>query len=190
MDGPTRRCAGGAAALDPMPKTAPTESIRFCARSALNMCCAPVGPFCELPGARRNHPWGIILAPRELQRPSKVQEFDEAVSWDKKELSCASGLFAQLRCREPTRSLWSFSQPQALGLLKLAAFDLHLPYSTMSLYMFRHGGASHDALTQARTIEQIKQRGRWLSADVGAPAALRPFRNPCQRSTSSLMREA
>ena len=31
------------------------------------------------------------------------------------------------------------------------------------LYSLRHGGASHDALTQERTVEQVKVRGRWGS---------------------------
>lgn len=103
------------------------------------------------------------MAPRELNRPSKVQEFDEFVSWDKPSLAWAGALFAELRARPRGVSLWPFHQQRALYFLKLAACQLCLPYETISLYMLRHGGASHDALCRLRTIEQIKQRGRWLS---------------------------
>ena len=31
------------------------------------------------------------------------------------------------------------------------------------LYMLRHGGASHDAMTGARGLRDIQDRGRWLT---------------------------
>eukprot|EP00972_Heterocapsa_arctica_P048005 7080248-Heterocapsa_arctica.AAC.1 len=37
------------------------------------------------------------------------------------------------------------------------------PVRHRAVYSFRHGGASHDALNHVRTLEQIKQRGRWKS---------------------------
>lgn len=113
--------------------------------------------------AQSQLPWGVILAAAERHRPSKVVEFDEAVTWDKPSLSWVTGVFVDLRRRDSTRPLWDCSHAQALALLKMAAYHLDLPYDQVSLYMLRHGGASNDALHKMRSIEQIKQLGRCLS---------------------------
>lgn len=131
----------------------PSESLRMLATQLVP----------PLRSQRVEHPWGVILEPAEPNRASKVHEFDEAVSWDKPSLSWAAGAFAELSQRDPTTPLWVVSHSQALKMLKKAAYELDLPYQGMSLYMLRHGGASNDALMKTRTIEHIKQRGRWLS---------------------------
>ena len=60
-------------------------------------------------------------------------------------------------------TVWNFSAVEALAWFKEGVGTMKLPYVMPSLYMLRHGGASHDAWAQTRSIEMIKKRGRWMS---------------------------
>ena len=94
--------------------------------------------------------------------PSKNRIFDDGVPLDSPVfpwLPSALIKHLRLRSRPATALMFVFKYPELLAAFKLACKDLKI--ADASLYRLRHGGASHDAAAQLRTLVEIKRRGRW-----------------------------
>ena len=57
--------------------------------------------------------------------------------------------------------MWSFTYQEWAAAFKTALQQAGLGGLGASLYSNRHGGASEDVLTQARSLAGVKARGRW-----------------------------
>ena len=129
-------------------------------------------------GARAGASWSLNLHAREHAVASKTEEFDEAMPLDLKRQAALGPALAALlqerygpgwRAALLKRSGWSpplftITATDAGKAFNGAVKALKLSsVGVTSRYQLRHGGASHDAATGARSLEQIRHRGRWRS---------------------------
>ncbi|WP_248793382.1 hypothetical protein, partial [Escherichia coli] len=63
--------------------------------------------------------------------------------------------------RPPAGPLWPNSAIETIDLFAAAVSFLGLESLNPSRYSLRHGGASEDILSKARSVEAVKQRGHW-----------------------------
>ena len=106
--------------------------------------------------------WGLILNDWEGQHPGKTGVFDESVLLDQDRWLWPP-LQALTLARPSPGPLWDFSPYQLRQAWLNAVQTLGLAGLAPQLHSLRHGGASDDALTKRRTIQEIKMRGRWSS---------------------------
>ena len=64
-----------------------------------------------------------------------------------------------LRGQSSKNPLWSFTYPTPRRFFQKATTDLTLP--PIVPYRWRHPGPSIDTADRSRSLEQVKQRGRW-----------------------------
>ena len=123
-------------------------------------------------GAGHLH-WALHLYPTELLRPGKTGGFDEAVlidnfAWIHPFLSLL------IDRRDPLDRLWPIAPAVVRSQFQAALAALGMQQLEVSRYALRHGGASHDMLTQSRSMLAIQNRGHWRSnlslARYGKPA--------------------
>ena len=107
--------------------------------------------------------WCLLLHPSEGQQRSKSGHFDEGVRLDSSWSRWMSPFLEILMGPQDARRLWPFEHHELVAAVKAATATLRLEHMKPCLYSLRHGGASHDAVTGARTLEQIQHRGRWAS---------------------------
>ena len=108
--------------------------------------------------------WALRLFPEQGLVRSKTGNFDDAITLDHDFLSFAAPFFSLLSVdRPPSTRLWPFSHDQLREHLRRAVDHLGLMNMNVCLYKLRHGGASHDVLTSARPVLNVKLRGRWTS---------------------------
>ena len=94
-------------------------------------------------------------------RPGKTGVTDESVLVDAPELW---PVLHALTLNAPAgASLWNFTPAEVRAKFAQALTELGLQKESPSLYTLRHGGASHDLLSEARSIAEVKERGRWIS---------------------------
>lgn len=106
--------------------------------------------------------WGILLNPREYKIASKTKGFDDSILLDT-HLWIADFLHMLRRNRSGQTRLWPMSALQILERFRHAIQVLQLQSMDPCRYRLRHGGASHDLLTQQRTLSEVKNRGHWAS---------------------------
>ena len=121
----------------------------------------------------RNHRWyAIVLNPGEAGVTSKTLEFDNALSFDLvRHQHLARALDAMLKQRLSKRAGRRKSKELPLFKTKskeltrlLLQFHRGAKLSALGpphLYRFRHSAASHDFGIQARSLEEVRRRGRW-----------------------------
>ena len=129
-------------------------------------------------GARAGTSWSLNLHRREHAVASKTEEFDEAMQLDlERQVALGPALAAILESRYGPHwrqavlkrsaappPLFTIGADDAVKAFNRAVKALKLgSVGVTSRYQLRHGGASHDAATAARTLEQIRHRGRWRS---------------------------
>ena len=113
---------------------------------------------------RRLRHHGLQLHPFEMQVGSKARQFDDGVPLDSEIfpwLPKAMVRTLRLNQRAATDKMFDFQYKELLSLFRQACEELKV--RDPSLYRLRHGGASHDAATRMRTLQEIKRRGRWAS---------------------------
>ena len=116
----------------------------------------------KVAAGRHYSSWGLLLHDAALGDPGKTGMFDAAVLLDRCDwlLPCLEALKAQSL---EDGSLWDFApaelQRQFAMLVKVLGLESLSPH----LYSLRHGGASDDLVTAARTQEEVKVRGRWAT---------------------------
>ena len=127
------------------------------------------GEISELRGASLVPPskgiskhWAFVIRPHELGRPTKTGRFNDVVIWDVHGLNWVNKLFEELRNRRNSQeTLWPFTDGEFLKKFNQGAAELGVPW--LSRYHARHSGASWDALQKHRTLQEVQQRGRWVS---------------------------
>ena len=109
-------------------------------------------------------PWGVVLFPNEDGLVSKTGTSDQSLLADSSAYPWQA-IFLERLSKEPKgRRLFDLKHEEWLKLFRAAAALEHLnQFGTIVLHMLRHTGASHEMFTGAKTLEQIKKRGRWLS---------------------------
>ena len=106
---------------------------------------------------------GLVLSPLSSGRPSKANNWEEAVMVDViPELQHALR-YLKVKALAPQERLWPFPPGALQDLLQTTAARQWLEEFRVSLYSLRHGGASKDLLGKTRTLAEVKARGRWQS---------------------------
>ena len=105
--------------------------------------------------------FGVLLHPTEAGRPGKTGMWDETVLIDDTRLFPA--LWHLVTTRPSRESCWLHSTAEDIHAMTDAINALGLQELGLCRYSMRHGGASHDLLTSARTVDAVKRRGRWRS---------------------------
>ena len=113
------------------------------------------------PTLRAPNVWGILIAPEELHIRSKTQAFDESVTIDWKTPAISMWYRKLTIGRKLDDSLFSLCYVQFNKLFGRMAEISGVSDLRPHPYSVRHGGASHDYLTEKRTLEQVRLRGRW-----------------------------
>ena len=130
-------------------------------------------------GTGRFRAYDVILNPFEAEAASKTNEFDSALSLDLPrhaalgpalESMIGRRLGARWRPAErqvaanapkQARRLFEVTQAQVTAGVKLVLKEVGVDMGVAHLYRARHGGASFDFSTKARTLEEVRRRGRW-----------------------------
>jgi integrase len=112
--------------------------------------------------------WTAILHPLEEHIPSKTQEYDETVSFDKpwmRFIAEATYRHLNLSGRGKAEKIFSCSAQQMKKFMEKGFNKLGLEsLGSAHPYRLRHGGASRDYQHKMRSLTEIQKRGRWKSA--------------------------
>ena len=111
--------------------------------------------------------WSVLLHPFEDGVSSKTRAFDESMFADSPAFPFLPQLMQCLASRKgdpgvtpvfgTAYRLWTSRFQESVATARLEAAG---PWV---LYQLRHGGASHELAVQARRLDEIKKRGRWLT---------------------------
>ena len=96
-------------------------------------------------------------------------EKDASRTWEKL-LGVLPGL---LQSQQPPDNLWTFSPAQMVAEFQTSLEQFGVSHLGWVRYSLRHAGASNDLLSQRRTLEGIKMRGRW-STDASLKRYTKP----------------
>ena len=115
---------------------------------------------CDLvpPVGRELRLWTLLVCSSELDQPSKTGEFDDSVIWDHVPLQFMTSTFASLHQRGK-RCLWDFGYVELGNAVKSVVAELGV--QNLVLYSLRHSGASWDASSRRRSLQEVQKRGRW-----------------------------
>ena len=121
--------------------------------------------FCDLlpPHGPFEH-FSILIAPWEVQAPSKTKTFDDCVRLNSKLRPEVELLVRQLvtGCTgDRTAKAFPFTHQKLADEFSRALEFLWLSPFHFVLYSLRHGGPSADRATNARTPLEVQRRGRW-----------------------------
>ena len=120
----------------------------------------------------------IILRASALEVPGKTEEFDMSVPLDLARQGWLQYLLTtwcqDLAREEPRRD---FDLEDLSRWLRKASEALQLEPLRPSAYQFRHGGASHDRLVEARPLAEVQLCGGWK-----AFSCVRKYRKHCRIS--------
>ncbi|CAK0826240.1 unnamed protein product, partial [Prorocentrum cordatum] len=130
----------------------PQEAFRLAGRHLV----PPVAHLGQAPT-----PWGLLLHDSDLQLPGKTNLWDESVLLD--QAPWLESALEALRIVAGDGPLWDFQPTSVARLFVDACRALGLMHLQPHLYSLRHGGASEDLLSGARTAEQVMRRGRWAT---------------------------
>lgn len=104
----------------------------------------------------------IQLHPESRGAASKTGFFDDGVSLDSATFPSLGSLLVELaQNREPSAPLFDRSYAHMTRVFEKACDRLGI--QDRSMYRLMHGGASHDRASNARTLAEIKKRGRWAA---------------------------
>jgi hypothetical protein len=106
----------------------------------------------------------LLLAPTDLNKPTKTQVFNESVLLDSRDRPWLGPLLVEW-CSQfgPGQRVFPFRDHEFRAKVTKAASLAGLEKWKVTPYLFRHSGPSHDCLTRARDLMTIKKRGRWRS---------------------------
>eukprot|EP00971_Amphidinium_carterae_P183870 3650286-Amphidinium_carterae.1 len=105
--------------------------------------------------------WSLLLNASADLHLSKTGAADESVQFDTLGYEWLGEVFEILRRHRHQRSAWTFGYPLVLKLFKWSGLKFKVPHFTP--YRLRHSGPSADRLAGTRSLQEIQQRGRWLS---------------------------
>lgn len=105
-----------------------------------------------------------IVAHQQHQRVSKTGENDVYIPLDLPRHHMLTILLQQVvRSTTPGTALWPFEYEHLRLTFLEAVRECELKPIGLTLHCLRHGGASHDMLVKARSIEGVRSRGSWKS---------------------------
>ena len=117
-------------------------------------------PSLEGVGARLS----FILSVAELQQPSKTNEVDSSVALDLPRHGWLEWVWRRVKGSHrgaPSSKVFDFDYPQLLSEVKMAAEAVGASVLGVTPHGMRHGGASHDRATRARSLQEVQRRGFW-----------------------------
>ena len=122
--------------------------------------------LCTPRGRAPYNQWGVVVRPRALgTTPSKTGVFDDTVivaeGCAERQWLCKVTAALHRRCRAGNPIFDELTLPQIEKFMHEARRATGLALSCLVPHGLRHGGPSHDALHNTRTLEQIQVRGRW-----------------------------
>ena len=123
------------------------------------------------PGGRdsRLSRWALVIAPADEIKRTKTGQQDDTIlmgtpgagrGWVPNLLNAL-----RLRARRQGSRLFHVDLPQLRALLHRHSHDLDLSQLNMTPHCLRHGGPSTDRLLNARSLQDVQRRGRWLAMD-------------------------
>jgi len=107
--------------------------------------------------------YALILAEEVITNPTNTQELNDSLTLDTVTAPWLGQLLDGLRARPSGQPLWPFNGTQYQVLLERCAELAGLQHMGVHAYGLRHGGASWDTYTKARSLAEVKARGRWLA---------------------------
>ena len=113
--------------------------------------------------ALANQCWAINLHPSMFQEVSKTQLSDEAIALNSQEIMALGPLLSRLCTGKPDDMLFGIDYRTMKQVFEEALSRSPLQRVRYVLYQARHGGPSHDRRNGARSIPEIRQRGRWTA---------------------------
>ena len=119
-----------------------------------------VAPNPAMPGQA----WfSLLLHDADIGIHGKTGMTDDSVSLDS--LAFMNDIFSLILAhRDPNEALFNFPAHRFNKLFARACVELNLGPLKPSLYALRHGGASDDLHSKARTALEVQLRGRWRTA--------------------------
>ena len=106
--------------------------------------------------------FAVLLHPSEAKVPGKTGIFDQGILIDS-DMWINPILRNLIQNRPRNAPLWSHNHNQILEVFNQAVVYLKLESLGVSMYTLRHGGASFDIMSRRRSMEEVKQRGRWAT---------------------------
>ncbi|CAK9091846.1 Putative surface protein bspA-like (TvBspA-like-625) [Durusdinium trenchii] len=105
----------------------------------------------------------LNLNPSERGASSKMGLSDETIVLDGRETPWMGLLLRRHLESHKAQKLFPIEYRQLKDAWQKALVGLQLSSKHCVLYQLRHSGPSHDRMTKARSLVDIKKRGRWLS---------------------------
>ncbi|CAK0877157.1 unnamed protein product, partial [Prorocentrum cordatum] len=114
-------------------------------------------------GPRHLSKYSILLFPAELEARSKTKDYDISILLDNPDFSWVDQMLDRLvEGRAIDAPLFPLDMRSWVRAFQQAGVALGLDaLGPPVLFQLRHGGASHEMLTNAREFGDIKKRGRW-----------------------------
>eukprot|EP00438_Fugacium_kawagutii_P005727 Skav230031 [mRNA] locus=scaffold261:317606:318451:- [translate_table: standard] len=114
--------------------------------------------------SRRYHHWTLLLHPQELGEPSKTGQFNDSLVVglkDREWVGTLLGRLYSLHTGQTDGAIFPFSLNSFEKEFRASVVALKLQKLRISPHCLRHGGASHDYLSQVLSLQDIQQRGCW-----------------------------
>lgn len=113
---------------------------------------------------------GALVAPAAIvlhtgeQDSSKTGERDICVPLDLDRHQQVALLLEKVaNARRPGQRLWDFDYDQFRKTFHMCMREAGIVNSELVIHCLRHGGATHDRMVGARTLEEVRRRGCWAS---------------------------
>jgi hypothetical protein len=116
-----------------------------------------VGPSSESPY------WALNLHPSARGGSSKVHVADESLMLDSSEVPWLGEVLGRLQIGVRDSLLCKVEYGEVRQPFEAIQRDLQVSPPLFVLYQLRHGGPSHDRRSGARSLAEIKRRGRWTA---------------------------
>ena len=131
----------------------------------LNLRPTDVVRPCPEAGRHYSENWGIIVGNAERAEVTKTRQVDDHIVISGTPRWWAPGLLSKLlsKARSDSTLLHGLTLPQLEALYRRASVHLGLTGFDLTPHSARHAGPSSDMLSQARTLAEVKKRGRWSS---------------------------
>eukprot|EP00971_Amphidinium_carterae_P070832 1400923-Amphidinium_carterae.5 len=138
--------------------TRPSELLHVLARDVF----PPVGRKRKLTGIASSY--SLLLMPSSRGLAAKNRSSDGALSVGIGGRDFLNGVLAKLLKKvPPTGLLFGIKLSEYERIFKMCVGDLKLQALRLTPHCIRHGGPSHDIYHQHASLQQVQQRGRWLS---------------------------
>ena len=106
--------------------------------------------------------WTLLANPFEDRISGKTGIFDLSIVLDS-DAWIHPFLSVLVSGRSPEAPLWTLNGADIIRDLNAAIVGLGLEHLEISRYSLRHGGASHDLLSGARSRAEVQARGGWMT---------------------------